>query len=346
MENSEASSGLSARIVSTALECNGVDVIEPIKIGGSEWKNELLFFVKPEVFLLENRSDMHKAMEYILQALKRFEVEINGICAVSGSALEKNEIMSRHYRFINKVSNSASSMLDSETKKKIEEAFNLKQGKYAILGGHEYLKEHGNETPKSLDEEWFREKSVKIRSGLYVRHVKKDGKDVVLVNGFHPKQLSYFTDPSHKIVLMLLHSNTAWSTLKNDMVGATFPEKAVPESMRGEFYRNASNYGMRPITVENNCVHLSAGPYEGMAEIVNFFSKITEMDIKKQQPLMLIKMLSSGIIYDDAVKSLDNPVIAYKDKQTDLFTATEEMDSDDAISVFLEASNAEKPKLD
>lgn len=327
---------LAMKIVRTALGCDWTDLIEPIRIGEGNWKNELLLFIKPEVFLLKETSNMEKITELMLRSLDKYAVEINGICAVNGSALEKNNIMSKHYRFINVVSNSASTLLDSDTRKKIEEAYNLSPGKYRIFGGHEYLKEYSNELPEELDRLWFAEKSVRIRSGLYTRHINKDGKDIILINGFHPNQLAYFTNPSHRIVLMLLHSNTAWSALKNDMVGATFPERASPASIRGELYGNAANYGLKPITVETNCVHLSAGPFEGMAEIVNFFSEITKMDIKSQQPLLLRKMLSSGVDYANAIKALDNPAVEYQSKQTDLFTVTEEKDSDEAISLFKE----------
>ena len=332
------------RIINAALKCDGVELLDPIKFGDGDWENELLFFIKPEVFFLEKASDMRKMVGFILQNIEKFNAKIDGICVVSGSALEKYNIMSKHYNFINVMSNAASVSMDADNKKKIEESFKLAPGKYEILGGHEYLKEFDDETMDGLDKLWFKEKSVKLRSGLYLRHFKKNGREIVLVNGFHPKQLAYFTDNSHKIVLMLLHSNTAWSALKNDMAGATFPEKAAPTSIRGEFYINAKNYGLKPITVENNCVHLSAGPFEAMAEIVNFFGKITNMDIKKQQPLMLKKMLASGIAYSKAIETLGNPAVELASKQTDLFTATEEMDSDKAISIFKETLGKKSTK--
>jgi nucleoside diphosphate kinase len=185
-----------------------------------------------------------------------------------------------------------------------------------------------------LDRLWFTEASTKIRSGFYVRHVKKDGKDIILINGFHPEQLSHFTDPSHKIVLMLLHSNTDWSVLKNEMVGATFPEKAASESIRGVLHANAKDYGFESVTIANNCVHLSAGPFEAMFEIVNFFGKIVGLDLQKQPPLIMRRMLEAGINYKQAVSALDNPLIISSGKSIDLFTATEDMNTDEAVTLF------------
>ncbi len=325
---------LSERITGAALVCKNVDIVDPIKVGQGEWKNELLFFIKPEVFLLKDRPHMEKTVSLILATLGKFNANIGGITAVNGTALDKYNIMSSHYGFINVMSNSASKSADEEARKKIAEAFNLQQGQFEILGGHEYLKRFNNEDGESLDKLWFAEKSVKIRSGFYVRLIQKDGANIVLVNGFHPKQLSYFTDQKHTIVLMLLHSNTGWSDLKNRMVGATFPEKASPESIRGTLYANAKDYGFEEVTIANNCVHLSAGPFEAMSEIVNFFGKLTGMDIKNVQPLALKRMISQGIGYDDGIKALKNPHLEYNGKQTDLFSATEDMDTDGAISVF------------
>jgi nucleoside diphosphate kinase len=325
---------LADRITETAFNCKNVDMIAPARIGEGDWMNELLFFMKPEVFLLKNESDTKTVIQLMLDSLAKFDARIDGIYAINGSFLEKSNIMSKHYGFINIISNSASKSTDADAMRKIEETFGLSHGTYEILGGHEYLKKYRNETPNSLDVVWLKEKSVKLRSGFYIRHFKKDGTDTILVNGFHPRQLAHFTDSSHRIVLMLIHSNTSWSVLKNKMIGATFPEDAAPESIRGTLYKNAKKYGFDSITVANNCVHLSAGPFEGMAEIANFLGKITNMDIEKQQPILFKRMLSSGIPYTKAIKALENPAIEYNGKRTDLFTATEDTDSDKAISIF------------
>lgn len=323
---------LSSRIVSAAMNCTDVEIINEARFGEGDYSNELIFFIKPEIFLL-NRAASVKSVGMILSKLSEFKADIAGIYAISGSALDKHNIMAKHYGFINVMSTSASKIVDDQSREKISQAYNL--GEFAIMGGHEYLKAYPSETPDGLDRLWFEDKSVKIRSGFYVRHIKKDGRDIVLVNGFHPKQLAYFTDPTHRIVLMLLHSNSAWGRLKNGMVGATFPDKAEPESMRGTFFRDAKAYGFESVTIANNCVHLSAGPFEGMFEIFNFFGKITPADLRTQsQPLILRKMIASGIGKDLALTALENPRFEMSGKQTDLFSATEDADTDKAIEIF------------
>jgi hypothetical protein len=325
---------ISGRITEIALKCSGVDVIEEPKIGEDDRKNELLFFMKPEVFMLGSAAETEKLVKFILDSIGKYDARIDGICAVSGSALEKHNIMSSHYGYINVMSNSASTKTDGEAMAAITKAFGLEEGEFEVLGGHEYLKRFGDETPDTLDKVWFAEKSIKVRSGFYVRLIEKEGRKIVLVDGFHPNQLAYFTKQDRKIVLLLLHSDTEWSRLRNSLVGTTFPEKAAPESIRGMLYSHAAEYGFEKVDISNNCVHLSAGPFEAMSEILNFFGKLIGMDIGKVQPNMLKRMMASGITYDDAVKALDNPRFSYQGKDTDLFGATEDKDTDDAIGIY------------
>ena len=330
-------SDLAHKITEAALGYDTVEVLQPARIGEGQWQNELVLFTKPEVFLVSKTDQSEKIVNLVLNKIGEFDALVEGIAVVGGRVLEEMEIMSRHYGFINVLSRSASKMLNADDKKKIEDALGASVSGYDILGGHEYLKQYPQETGSDLDRLWFGEKSEKIRSGFYVRSVKKDGRNIVLVNGFHPEQLSHFTNPSHKIVLMLLHSNTDWSTLKNEMVGATFPEKAASESIRGTLYAHPREYGFESVTIANNAVHLSAGPFEGMFEIVNFFGKIMGLDLQTQPPLTLRRMLEAGIDYENAVKALDNPVITRSGKTVDLFTATEDMNTDDAVVLYKES---------
>lgn len=318
--------------------CTNLDMIEHLRVGEGNWQNELLMFIKPEVFFLKSQQDTERVVQLIFDKLDKFNVKIEGMYALNGTFLERNNIMSRHYGYINVLSNSASKTLDPKLIVEIEKVFGLAPGTYEILGGHEYLNKYKNETPLTLDDFWLQEKSAKIRSGVYVRNVKKDGKNIVLVNAFHPKQLGYFTDPAHNIVIMLAHSDTDWAKLKNDLVGETFPERASQDSIRGILYSKANEYGFEEVTVTSNCVHLSAGPFEGMKEVVNFCGKIIDLNTKKQPPLLLRKMLSDGIDYDTAIGTMDNPLIEYDGKRADLFTATENLNSENAISVFKSAA--------
>jgi nucleoside diphosphate kinase len=328
-------STLSKKIAETALSCDSFKVVQPVKVGQTTWRNELLLFVKPEIFLVEEVRYIQNALDLVLAKLAAFDAHISGIVTVGGRILDQKEIMSQHYGFINRLSRSASQIVDGEDLSKIAEALDLSDPvHYPILGGHEYLEKYPEEDCFELDALWFTKKSVKIRSGFYVQRYQKGDEAFILVNGFHPAQLAHYTAPSHRVVLVLIHSDTDWAILRNQMVGATFPEKAVPESIRGTLYAQPEKFGLESVSIANNGVHLSAGPFEAMFEIKNFFGKVLDLDLKEQPALILREMMEAGISMEKALKVLDNPIITKTPKPIDLFTATEDVDTGEAIALY------------
>ncbi len=330
-----ANAELIKSIVTVVPTCDEFAIVQPVTIGQGTWRNELLLFAKPELFLVPKTEHMEAALHLIFTKLEEFKVHLDGVAVVGGKVLEEAEIMNRHYGYINRLSRCASTMIDATDRRKIAEALGLTNDEsLPILGGHEYLKAYPQENCFDLDKLWFTKKSLKIRSGFYVQLYEKNGQNFILVNGFHPAQLMHFTDPTHRIVLMLLHADTPWAVLRNEMIGATFPEKAVPHSIRGTLYAHAEAYGLGTVSIANNGVHLSAGPFEGFFEITNFFGKILNLNVEKHPPLLLKKMFAAGLTLQHAMKTLENPIVSESPKPTDLFTATEDMDSDAAIALW------------
>jgi nucleoside diphosphate kinase len=330
---------LITKIASVAPTCDDFAIVQPVEIGRETHRNELLLFVKPEIFMVKDIAQVEAALDLVFTKLAEFGAVVSGVAVVGGKVLEEAEIMNRHYGYINRLSRFASQMVDAADRQKIAEALELPTlDGITLYGGHEYLKAHPGEDCFDLDTLWFTKKSHKIRSGFYVQHYTKDGESFILVNGFHPAQLLHFTDPTHRIVLVLVHSDTPWAALRNEMVGATFPEKAVPHSIRGTLYTHAEDYGLGTVSIANNGVHLSAGPFEGLFEINNFFGEILNLDIEKQQPLLLKKMLAAGLPMQTALKSLENPIVTESPKPTDLFTATEDVESDAAVALWKQAA--------
>jgi hypothetical protein len=326
-------------IAAIAPTCDDFAIVQPVEIGRETHRNELLLFVKPEIFMVKDVAQMEAALDLVFTKLAEFGAVVSGIAVVGGKVLEEAEIMNRHYGYINRLSRFASQMVDAEDRQKIAGALEIPTlDGITVYGGHEYLKAHPGEDCFDLDTLWFTKKSVKIRSGFYVQRYNKNNEDFILVNGFHPAQLMHFTDPTHRILLVLIHADTPWATLRNEMVGATFPEKAVPHSIRGTLYAHAEAFGLGTVSIANNGVHLSAGPFEGLFEINNFFGKILDLDIEKQQPLLLKKMLAAGLPMQTALKALENPNVSESPKPIDLFTATEDVESDDAVALWKQAN--------
>lgn len=328
------STHLSQQLASQAAACDQLEVLQHAHIGEGDWRNELVLFIKPEAFMLESTAYTTKVIDLVQQKLHEFDAQVSGVALIGGQLLDRLEIMNAHYGLINRLSRKASQMLGVEDQQKIATALDMSIDDYAILGGHEYLAQYPGETSRELDTLWFSGRSTKIRSGFYVKPVEKDARKLLLVNAFHPEQLNHFTDPSHRIALFLIHSNNDWAALKNQMVGATFPDKADPGSIRGILHAQASNYGFESVTIANNVVHLSAGPFEALFEIVNFFGKLFELDVRKTQPIAVKRMQTADLSLDQALAALDNPIVTETPKPTDLFSATEDMDTDPAIGVY------------
>ncbi|MBN1582216.1 MAG: hypothetical protein JXA89_16040 [Anaerolineae bacterium] len=295
-----------------------------------------MLFIKPEIFTIEKQERIDQAIDLVFEKLQEFGVYAGGVAIINGRVLEQLEIMNRHYGFINQLSRQASSILGADDRQRIAAALGIESiDQYIILGGHEYLAQYPDENDLDLDELWFTKKSVKLRSGFYIQSYDKNGQNLILVNGFHPLQLSHYTNPKHRIVVILLHSNTDWAILRNQMIGATFPEKAVPQSIRGTLYAQPEKFGLDSVSIANNGVHLSAGPFEALFEIVNF-GRALDLDPREQKPLILQKMLEAGSSIEKALGTLDNPILKIEPKAIDLYTATEDINTAQAVALWKE----------
>lgn len=303
---------------------------------GSTYRNELLFFFKPECFLVDSLESTKKIVEMALRKIQDFRAELSGALILEGSYLERHHVMDRHYGYINRLSREASRILSTDERTAIQQAVDSPAigTELLIEGGHEYLAHNPDIDEERLNQLWGTKKSLKLRSGLYVQRFSVAGQDIVLVNGFHPSQLQHFTAPGRAICLLLLHSDTDWKILRDELVGNTFPEKAASTSIRGELFRHATSYGMSDVSISNNGVHLSAGPFEAAFEIGNFLgsSNVAFYDAEKCNlwKAFALNNLSNA----DFERSLTNPTAGIDGRSVDLFTYTEDMDTDAAVAAF------------
>ena len=312
-----------------------ITVVQPPAIGQTERQNELLMFIKPEILGVEDRASQGNSIDLIWGKLAEFGATVNGLVLVGGQTLERKQSMDQHYGAINVLSKTASSGLNAADRNSIYDTLDVAPADYPLFGGHEFLAAHQSFTPASLDTLWFTRKAEKIRSGFYVQAYETANEKFILVNGFHPAQLAHFTEPTHRIALMLVHSDTGWAALRDQMIGDTFPERAVAGSIRGELHADPARYGFDEVTIANNGVHLSAGPFEAMFEIDNFFGSLLGSDISATPPRIVNAMQAAGITPKNAYKAKENPdVNDGAGETTDLFDATEHMDTASAVDLY------------
>jgi len=307
-------------------------IIQPVHAGKSTHQNELVFFIKPELLDVEDDNKIMNAFHLIKHKFIEFNVHVVGAAIVPGAVLEKHGIMNRHYGFINQLSRKASKIVDTDTRNRIFQTLGKQDNlKHKILGGHEFLNTFNSDID-TLSNVWFAQEANKLRSGFYFIEDTFEGTPFILINGFHPSQLQHYTRKDHRIYLMLLHTDTDWLSMKFDLVGDTFPEKAKPSSIRGLLYADPDRYGQSNIGINTNGVHLSAGPFEAAFEVVNFFGPLTELDPAKTPPLALKKVVESDCSMEDALTLLKNPPI----KTSDLFSETENLNTHAAVELVNE----------
>jgi hypothetical protein len=320
----------SKELIQNIRSAKGAKIIQKVRVGKTSKKNELVFFIKPELLEVEDDQKILNSFELIRQKFEEFKVDIKGAAIVPGVTLEEHGIMNRHYGFINQLSRLASTLVDEDTRVRIFEALEIEaQEDYKILGGHEFLA-HFNTDVETLSKVWFAQKANKLRSGFYFIADTFQEQRIILVNGFHPSQLLHFTREDHRILLMLIHTDTDWYDLKFELVGDTFPEKAVPESIRGALYANPDRYGQSQVGINTNGVHLSAGPFEAAYEVVNFFGPLIDLNPQVTPPLAIKKAIKSGIPEDKALAFLENPAI----NESDLFSETENLNTKKAVKLI------------
>lgn len=303
------------------------------------FENQLLFFFKPECFFQGNTPELRNLVDMTLKKFIRFDVGISGILLVDGKRLEELSIMDRHYGFINKLSRESSKILSRKELIKVRDSLGIENiSGYQVIGGHEFLKQHTGFNEESLNELWMTKKSIKLRSGFYLQEYDVNEKKIILINGFHPSQLRHYTNPLHKIFVLLLHSNTNWKILKNDLAGDTFPERAKEDSIRGEIFKKRENYGLSNVSISSNCIHLSAGPFEALFEINNFLKNIKgiKFNLGSTNIARLMNEKEKGIKEEEIERCLLNPTTEINGTSIDLFTFTEEKDTTKGVSDFCE----------
>ena len=295
-------------------------------------KNQLLAFFKPEVFLDKTPEQVEKIMALVFKKLDEYKVNVDGAAMFPGKAIGKYSIMDRHYGVINTLSKNASKILTKDERDLVFSTLGVKDKNVQILGGHEAFAIAGMDKTYDFDNYWLSVPSTKIKSGFYVRTMKIADNDTIVVDGFHPHQLAHYTGTDRSLGVMLVSSNTAWSVLRTEMLGETFPEKALPNSIRGTLHRDAKAYGFEKVMIDNNILHLSAGPSEALFEIDNFLREPFGIDFIKEEANMAEKLLLTGFSVDEIRKMIH-------DKE--LHGMLEHKDTDEAVKI---AKEKFKPK--
>jgi hypothetical protein len=166
---------------------------------------------------------------------------------------------------------------------------------------------------------------MRLRSGLYAELHEFDSEPIVVINGFHPKQLAHFSSRGAHTAALIGNSDLPWGLLRTQMIGDTFPAKAVTGSIRRTILDRRDQFGFNHVDESNNCVHMSSGPFEALAEIANFLRLTSpgapDLESCRQVQHLRAAGWKAGINY-----VLSNPMPRTPDPVASLYDLTENSD--------------------
>jgi hypothetical protein len=297
-------------------------------------QHEFLFFIKPEILQLEDEAGIEAVLELLLGKISQFGFVIREIRLLSAAYLEKYDIIAQHYGVINSLSREPLKAFTAEAKSKFREVYGHNPEEVKVLGSLQFLREYPSFTPDSLQQLWQQSKTTKLSGGNYCALVREGGENIYLINGFHPKQLIHFTAEGRMIIIFRLTGNLDWEMARNRFIGKTNPSDAAPGSLRNELLVNKDKFGLKEVSASQNGFHLSAGPVEGLVELMRYGSDFTTGAIKKPADFSFGKQLLKVFSEEETGIICSNRIVLYKGNRISTFDLTEEKNSPEAIEIL------------
>lgn len=297
----------------------------------AEGENEMVLFLKPEIINLPE-AGLEIVLELTLAKIKEFGLAVESASFLPSAYLKKYAVMDGHYGVINQLARSARASLSEDGRQKFRQLYGQDVEAADLVGGLEFLERFPEFDGESLDRLWGEQRSDKLAPGTYCRRLSIDGKEIFLINGFHPSQLLHFTAERRGILAMALRGDANWREARTSLIGATRPEDAVEGSFRAVLLARRDELGLKEVSQGFNGVHLSAGPVEGLAELRRFGS-----DLSAGQGLLPIAAFSFGkrlieaFGEEAAAYFLSNPTVEVEGRSVSVFDLTEELDAGVAV---------------
>lgn len=298
--------------------------------------NEFLFFIKPEITLFSAEIKLKEILKMVFAKMEKFNLKVRNIQVLSAQYLDDYDIIARHYGVINRLSNDAAGNLSEDAKEKFKNEFSINADEAEILGSLHFIKEFPYFTPIGLDYLWQNAPFVKLAGGTYVQRLLLDGQEVFLVNGFHPRQLDHFTKADRSIITMTLCGNTNWADARQKFVGATNPAAAEDKSIRKDLLIKKDEYGLKTVNSSWNGVHLSAGPVEGLVELVRYNSDYKNDEKATIDDYAFGRRLRENFSEQQIIRIMDNCNVMHEGKTVSVFDLTEERNSDEALRLLIQ----------
>jgi hypothetical protein len=303
-------------------------------------RHEAILFIKPEVTML-GTDKLPPFLSAIDKLCAQYDVEMMNIGTLGWQYLSTTGIINEHYGVIGNLAANGMKALTPELQAKVRETFPGVPDSN-IMGALQFLQANPNITAEQLGAEWETHNSTrtkKLAPGTHTQPMNFMGSgDVVVFVGFFPLMAAHFTAKGRSIIAMPVRSNTKWETLRNTMIGDTDPALAVAGSFRAELLEKKDAFGMSVVNKGLNGSHLSAGPLEGMVEVIRFTSnRAAGTVIAPEQTNFGHTFIQAGGTIAELQTLMGNPLVSAGGKTQSAFDATEHRDMSESINLLRDA---------
>lgn len=185
---------------------------------------------------------------------------------------------------------------------------------------------------------------IKLMPGTYVSRVTiidDDAKEheLYLINGFYAAMREKYVRKGAKVVYFSVEwdeKDLSWKNFRGQVIGATNPSVAHPESIRSKLFEQHAALGLtsQPNIGDNGC-HASAGPIEGLKERMTWLNA----DLYKDE--FGKKLLDAGVSFDHVHSWANNGHILVKGQAYNAFDVLEDLNSSEVVDLALKATTKE-----
>lgn len=298
--------------------------------------NQAFVFIKPHVIGNE------KATSFIMKKFEENKISIVSSGSISGDTIKADSLIDKHYSVNAKVGTTldpSELFLNDEAKETFKKEFGLSWddavSQNKVYSGVAAQKKYGDISGDELNKIWGSGEVKKVAGGLYVVHIEKD--DIYMMNGFYPSIREVFTDSEAQIDYYMVDfdkTDLCWKDFRGKVIGATNPNAADPNSIRGFLCANQEKYGLK-VSYRDNIIHASASPFEGLVEKLTW---LEGFDFNTD-PLG-VKLAEKGYNGEKVLALRDeNPVLTLKGYENEkLIDVLEDKDTQDVADIIFSLS--------
>ena len=193
--------------------------------------NEFVIFSKPELGRLDD-DRLADVWDLFAGAFADYGVRVHRVKIMTGPELEAAGAMQQHYGVINQISREGRSALTEAAEQALQQSYGDALDGSEVIGGHQFLDRYPEVSAYALAMLFANADVQRLGPGTYAARLRMDGDQVVVLNGFHPRQLGFFTAADATCAFLHGSSDTDWETLRSELIGATDPAKAAAGSIR------------------------------------------------------------------------------------------------------------------